>query len=276
MSHLSAHHANRSSVNEERYVIPNLRNACRILRELGQDNSGHKIADLARALDLPPTTTLRIMTTLTLEGFARKDGNHFFLGPLLIALGSTALGSNDIRSVAVPVLENLSRTTDETAHLALPCGHRSLIAAVCDSPHPLRAASHPGTLAELYCSSTGKVFLSYLFREHLSDILRSDPPQRQTPNTLITEATLGPDLDLTRERGYGMDNEEFFPGVRCLAAPVFGASGDVVAAIGITASTARFTIDRIASVALIVQDAARQVTAGIGGRAPAAALRAVG
>jgi len=255
-------------VNEERYVIPNLRNACRILRQLGQDNTGHKIADLARALELPPTTTLRIMTTLTLEGFARKDGNQFFLGPLLIALGSTALGSNDIRTVAVPILERLSRTTDETAHVAVPCGHKALIAAVCDSPHPLRAASRPGTLAELHCSSTGKIFLAFLFRDHLGEILAATPPDKKTPNTLTTEAALLPELDLTRERGYGMDNEEYFPGVRCLAAPIFGSSGDVVAAIGITASTVRFTVDKIASIGRQVQDAAREVSLGIGGRPP--------
>src|SRR5690242_9884273 len=74
------------SVSQERYVIPNLRNACRILKLLGSRPEGFKIADIGRTLDIPTTTTLRIMTTLHLEGMVRKNGALYELGPVLIQL----------------------------------------------------------------------------------------------------------------------------------------------------------------------------------------------
>ena len=58
---------------QERYVIPNLRNACRILKLLGRSPDGLKGADIGRTLAIPVTTTLRIMTTLHLEGLVRKN-----------------------------------------------------------------------------------------------------------------------------------------------------------------------------------------------------------
>ncbi|MEO7598578.1 MAG: IclR family transcriptional regulator, partial [Opitutus sp.] len=224
----------------ERYVIPNLRNACRILKMLGSHPDGLKAADLARSLDIPVTTTLRIMTTLHLEGFARKHEGRYELGPILIQLGNAALAGTEIRELALPILQKLSVKVDETAHLAIPCDERALIVAVQDSPHPLRAASRPGFLAELHCSSTGKVFLSYLYHDRLPEILAEARPEKHTMHTLTALKDLKREVEVTRKRGYSLDNEEFNLGVRCLAVPVFGSDGVVAAAIGITAATVRF------------------------------------
>ncbi|MBP6506494.1 MAG: IclR family transcriptional regulator [Opitutaceae bacterium] len=248
------------SADGERYVIPNLRNACRILKVLGRHPDGLKAADLARDLKIPVTTTLRIMTTLCLEGFARKVDGRFELGPVLIQLGNAALAGTEIRDLALPLLQKLTGVTDETSHLAIPCDDRALIVAVQDSPHPLRAASRPGFLAELHCSSTGKVFLAWLHRQRIAEIITGNPPTQRTPLTLTTLAAIKKEAELTRKRGFSLDDEEFNPGVRCLAAPVFGSDGNVVAAVGITAATVRFTEKRIPEMAAKVRGVADELS----------------
>ena len=253
-----------SSVSE-RYVIPNLRNACRILKLLGRSREGFKVADIARELDLPVTTTLRIMSTLTLEGFARKNEGRFELGSILIQLGNSALAGTEIRDLAPPVLERLTQLTDETSHVAIPCDDRSLIVAVQDSPHPLRAASRPGFLAELHCTSTGKCFLAFLHFDRLAELYSPDvKPTKRTRHTNTTLAEIRRDAELTHKRGYSLDDEEFNPGVRCLAAPIRGSDGVIVAAVGITAATVRFTRERIPEMAAAVKDAARELSEQMG------------
>jgi IclR family acetate operon transcriptional repressor len=249
-----------ASSSSERYVIPNLRNACRILKLLADTPDHLKAAEIGRSLGIPVTTTLRIMTTLHLEGLLRKLGNQYELGPALIRLGTAALSNTEIRALALPVLEKLTLRTDETSHLAIPCDGRSLIVAVQDSPHPLRAASRPGFLAELHCSSTGKTFLAFLFRDRLSDLYSDANPTKRTSKTKTTLASLKTDAEETSKRGFSLDDEEFNPGVRCLAAPVFGADGVVAAAIGITASTVRFTESRIPEMAAAVRDSAAELS----------------
>jgi DNA-binding IclR family transcriptional regulator len=253
-----------ASSSSERYVIPNLRNACRILKLLADSPDHLKAAEIGRALGIPVTTTLRIMTTLHLEGLVRKLGNQYELGPALIRLGTAALSNTEIRSLALPVLEKLTARTDETSHLAIPCDGRSLIVAVEDSPHPLRAASRPGFLAELHCSSTGKTFLAFLYKDRLSELYSNANPSKRTPKTKTTLASLKADAEETSKRGFSLDDEEFNPGVRCLAAPVFGADGTVAAAIGITASTVRFTVARIPEMAAAVKDAAAELSTLMG------------
>lgn len=254
------------ATSQERYVIPNLRNACRILKLLGSSPDGYKIADIGRTLDIPVTTTLRIMTTLHLEGLVRKQGALYELGPVLIQLGNASLAGTEIRAAALPVLEGLTGRTDETAHLAIPCDNRSLIVAVQDSPHPLRAASRPGFLAELHCSSTGKTLLAFLHHQRLTEFYGNGAPRptKRTPQTLTTLAEIKREIELTRKRGYSVDDEEFAPGIRCLAAPVFASDGTVAAAIGITASTVRFTRERVPEMAGKVQAAAAELSRLLG------------
>ena len=244
----------------ERYVVPNLRNACRILKLLGRQPDGLKAADIARELEIPVTTTLRIMTTLHLEGLARKMGGRYELGPVLIQLGNSALAGTEIREQALPLLQRLTEDTDETSHLAIPCDGRALIVAVQDSPHPLRAASRPGFLAELHCSSTGKIFLTFLYRDRLTELTASKSLTKRTPLTLTTHEAMKREVERIAKQGYSLDNEEFNPGVRCLAAPVFGSDGMVVAAIGITAATVRFPKERIPAMAARVQASASELS----------------
>jgi IclR family acetate operon transcriptional repressor len=253
-----------SATSQERYVIPNLRNACRILKLLGSNPGGFKAADIGRQLGIPVTTTLRIMTTLHLEGLVRKDGTQFELGPVLIQLGTASLAGTEIRATALPVLERLTGQISETCHLAIPCDDRSLIVAVQDSPHPLRAASRPGFLAELHCSSTGKVFLAFLHQARLEEIFVKSQPGKRTAHTQITLAEIKREAELTYKRGFSLDNEEFHLGVRCLAAPVYSSDGTCVAAIGITAATLRFPKERIPAMAVDVKGAANELSRLLG------------
>ena len=253
----------------ERYVIPNLRNASRIMKLLAQNPDGYKAADIARALRIPVTTTLRIMATLQLEGFVRKIEGRFELGPVLIHLGNASLAGTEIRTAALPVLSDLTNRTDETSHLAVPCDDRALIVAVQDSSHPLRAASRPGFLAELHCSSTGKSFLAFLHRARIDALYgKGARPTKRTPHTLTTLAEIRREADLTVKRGYSLDDEEFNLGVRCLAAPVFSSDGSTVAAIGITAATVRFTRERIPEIAAIVTQSAAELSRSLGYHGP--------
>jgi IclR family acetate operon transcriptional repressor len=182
----------------------------------------------------------------------------------LIHLGNASLAGTEIRTAALPVLQELTARTDETSHLAVPCDDRSLIVAVQDSPHPLRASSRPGFLAELHCSSTGKVFLSYLHPNRLEEFYGKVRPTKRTTHTLVTLADIRRETELTRKRGYSLDDEEFNLGVRCCAAPVHSSDGSVVAAIGITAATVRFTKERIAEMAASVTDAAQELSRHLG------------
>ncbi len=247
------------------YVIPNLKNACRLLTHLATVGEGRSVSELANDLEVPRTTVLRIAKTLSGENFLREENGSYSLGGGLAALGMRAFGSLDTQNAARPLLENLTSVTNETSHLALWDDGRALIAEVANCPHPLSAASKPGTQAYAHASATGKVFLAYRFLDTLTTVWKKPDRVRLTSKTITEPRILKKQLEKVRKDGYAMDNEEYHEGVRCLAAPVFDSSGEVCAAIGITASCVRFTKKRAPEIAEEVKGVARELTALLGG-----------
>jgi IclR family acetate operon transcriptional repressor len=247
-----------------KYEIPNLGNACRILKTLSCEPEGLLLSELVQRLMLPHTSALRIVATLCDAGFLQRSGNRYTLGTGLIPLGQQALARLDIRSVARPVLKQLSKETGETAHLAILAGNHSLLVEVCQSPAPIRVGAPSGTLADLHCSATGKVLLASLPDDRLESLLGTKPLPVKTRKTLTTLTQLRTELVRVRKQGYAVDEEEFFEGIRCLAAPVRNSAGEVVASVGITGATTRLTSTRIPVVARQVRAGAEALSAGLG------------
>lgn len=254
------------------YRIPNLARACHVLKMFAASAEQLTSSDVARRLQMPRTTALRILHTLAAEGLLTRNGSAFAAGGELVKLGQRALRATRVRELAVPVLQALASATGETAHLAVLAGDQSLIVEVCDSPNPVRAASRPGTLAALHASATGKVFLAFVLRANGGD--QPWPPvplTARTPNTFTDPQALAAECDAVIRQGFAVDNEEYHPGVRCLAAPVMDAAGMVVAAVGITASAVSFPRGRVTQVARQVLSAAQSLSSALGHGAAAAA-----
>ena len=251
-----------------KYTIPNLKKACDVLKALSKETQGLSLPEISEQLDIPRTTALRILSTFCDEGMTKKVDTRYCLGDSLIRLGLCALAELDIRTICAPVLRDLADKTGETAHLAVLSGDKALILEVCDSPHPLRVASRPGALATLHCSATGKVMIAFSKNGALEAPLEKLELARQTSNTITDIAALHKEMSVIRARGYALDDEEYHTGVRCLAAPVWDAAHNVVAAIGITGTASRFTRDKVAQFSEFVIAAAEDVSRSLGSGSP--------
>lgn len=230
------------------YIVPNLGKAVQMLKVLASCEHGMSAAQIEERLDIPRTTAFRILRTLQHEGMVHKQGTMFHAGTGLFEIGLHALRGSAIREKAVPLLQELTRATGQTSHLAVPSTNHAMILEVCDSSGPVRVASRPGTLAELHCSATGKIFLSYLYADRVAEYTKRGTVVKRTSNTVIDSATLGRMCEEIRRQQYSVDDEEYHLGVRCLAAPVFDMRGDVTAAIGVTGPTTNFKREDISVV----------------------------
>ncbi len=247
-----------------KYHIPNLDKACQVIELVANSPGGCSLKELSVQLSIPRTTGLRIVETLQQRHFLdRNEGGLFTLGPALVHLGVMALDNLDIRSFARPVLRKLSNETGESSHIAILNGDKSLLVEVCDSPHPVRIASRPGTLVDLHCSSTGKVFLAFSIPEP-SKFCRTLELTEHTKNTSTSITEVLADIERTRKQGYALDEEEYVLGARCIAAPIMNAFGKTMAAIGITASTSTFTRGKIPKISTCLKEAAAEISNNMG------------
>src|SRR5690606_40481408 len=92
-----------------------------------------------------------------------------------------------------------------------------------------------------HCSALGKALLSGLDEDSLRARYGTRTLAGRTPRTITSLDRLCRELDVVRRRGYAVDDEEYEPGLRCVAAPVRGADGTVVASLGLSGPVARLT-----------------------------------
>jgi DNA-binding IclR family transcriptional regulator len=147
------------------------------------------------------------------------------------------------------LLQRISDTTGESAHLAVLADDQVLYIDRVDSPLPLRVDRPAGTLAPLHTTALGKIFLAYdiaplpaiFLRPVDGDFLARDHLLAQLRQIVIS--------------GYAIDDEEFSPGIRCVAAPL--RDGDViVAALGLSGAAARIDASRLEKLGQLVAEIA--------------------
>ncbi|BFM05137.1 IclR family transcriptional regulator [Halioxenophilus aromaticivorans] len=236
------------------YVIPNLSNACRILRLLVDTGKGLSRDEIADLINIPRSSTYRILQTLVTENFVEHRKRRYHPGAGLYTLGMQLSSVDRLRPLCRPVLHSLSQITGFTAHIAIPSGYQVLLLEVCDSPNLLRVASRAGAVAPIHVAATGKIFLSYLFADDLETIANEIGFARFTDRTLTSVEEVHKEINATLKRGYGMDEREYNDDVRCLATPLFDASGTVIAAIGVTSPISQFPKSDIQEVAKTVKE----------------------
>jgi IclR family acetate operon transcriptional repressor len=243
-----------------KYHIPNLGKACDVMGLIGDTPTGLTLKELVQRLDIPRTTALRITQTLLDAGFlVENDAGRMVPGSSLVQIGIKALDNLNIRGFARPRLRKLAAETGESCHLAVLNGRNSMLVEVADSPHPVRIAARPGTLVDLHCSSTGKVFLAFAVAEP-AKFIKTLELTKHTEQTDTTQTAVLRSIKEARKKGYAIDEQEYVQGVRCIAAPVTNAFGKTIAAVGITASTSTFTKAKIRTMGVKIKKAAADIS----------------
>ena len=241
-----------------KYIIPNLKKACQIIEYIAENDKGYTISEISKELSIPRTSVMRILKTLESEDFVSQNDNDYLLSKKLVRIALLALDKTSLRKIASPYLKELSELTQETAHIAVLSGDKSLLIDVCDSPNPLCVASRSGAYVDLYFSSTGKVFLAYAIGD-VDEFYKDKEFQKHTANTSITLQDIKNDIEETCKNGYGFDDEELRVGVRCLAAPIWGRDGEVIGSIGITAGSEALSQEKRENIAAHVKNIAAKI-----------------
>ncbi|MGJ8656977.1 MAG: IclR family transcriptional regulator [Akkermansiaceae bacterium] len=242
------------------YNIPNIANTCHIFQLLTKSKKTLNASEIAKELELPRTSVYRILKTLESENMVRKVGKGYVMGHRLINLGLQVVSKIPERQICVPILQQLTTQIHESTHFAILSGRNMLLIEVCDSPHALKVASRPGTLADIHCSASGKCFLAHAPEAAAEALMDSLDYTKRTDKTHTTKESLKEELPSIKRKGYAVDDIEYNYHIRCLAAPVFNASGQIVGAIGTTAATSRFPKSRIAEIAKEVIHAANKLS----------------
>lgn len=155
-------------------------------------------------------------------------------------------------------------TSRETATLGVREGSDIVTIDVVDGLNFMRMATRVGMRTQMHASAVAKAILAFMPPDELDELLRDWPLTALTPNTITDAAALRDNLAEVRRRGYALDLEELEVGLRCVAAPIRGPAGHVVAGVSISGPRHRMTEDAMRRFGPLVRAAGEQISARLG------------
>lgn len=219
-----------------------------ILEALAEEKGVCGITVLSQKTGLHKSTVHRLLNTLLQRGYIEKEpGNdNYQLGMKILFLGSAILDRMDIRRIAKPFLEELSKLTKEVVHLAiLDNGETVYIDKVEGTNSSIRMYSQIGKRGPVHCTGVGKVLLSELPDSEVENILFEKGMEKFTENTITDIVAFKAHLQEIRQKGYALDEMEHEEGIRCAAVPIRDLKGRIIASISVSGPIMRFTEDRV-------------------------------
>ena len=194
----------------------------------------------------------------------RTPEGAYHLGPRLISLVGCYLNSLELIAEARPYLSQLTRELNLTAHLGVLDQTQVVYVEKLDSLPTGQLDDQIGFRVPAHCSSLGKCLLAALSGGELGEIMEHIRWERYTSRTLCAPAELQRCLRQVRSQGWAMDDREYNPDHRCIAAPIYDYRGEVIAAISASGSLVRLPDDFCPQVVRAVQQAAATLSRRLG------------
>ncbi|MBM7773571.1 DNA-binding IclR family transcriptional regulator [Actinokineospora baliensis] len=205
---------------------------------------------LAEHAGVHKTTVLRLLRTLESRRFVQRDGaRHYRLGTALFDLANRSLDSRDVRRCAEPALRELNELTGHTVHLASYEGGEVVYIDKYESRHQVRMYSRVGKRAALHCTAVAKVLVAALDPDRRHKVASEIDYVPMTANTITSAEVYLAELEEVAARGYALDDSEHEDFIHCVAAPVRGQRGEVIAAVSV--SVPRVLLDHDGLLALV-------------------------
>ncbi len=237
--------------------------ALRMLRAFTREAPKLSLGQLTSALGLTKTTAHRLLLALESEGLVVHDLvlNTYHLGPGVIALGSQALLTSDLRAMVRPTLDRVARRTGESTSLEVLVGDHMLILDGVKGRHVISAGLEIGTSWPVHATSTGKCVLAHLpeaSREHVLGSAMS----RFTEHTVTDPDVLRIELETIRDAGFAVADQELETNFIAIAAEFCDPLGEVQGAISVGGPASRFPPSRIRSLGEQLRSEADQISQG--------------
>lgn len=226
--------------------INSIDRAVKVIELLSENPRGLKLTEISSRLEMNPSSAHHLLNTLLPYDYIaqNRDTKKYLLGFRFLEISRRIMDNMDIRKVARKYLEALRKETREAVHLVILRGNKVVYIDKFDNPGGLSLATYIGFATDPHAAAGGKVLLAELPHKNVKEIYQNRKLKNYGKKTITNLPMLLKELETVRTQGYAIDDEEYYEGVRCIAAPV-RSGGQVVASISVTGSIFTMTMDRI-------------------------------
>ena len=261
----AAARADEDGAGRSRGGVQSLDRAFSILEAMADAGGVIGLSQLAADSGLPLATIHRLVRTLVDLGYVRQEpSRQYSLGPRLMRLADSS--TKRLGTLAHPYMSRVVEQLGESVNLAVLDGEEIVyVAQVQPSQNFMRMFTEVGRRAKPHTTAVGKAMLAAEPDQDVLALLKRTGMPRRTEHTVIDPDEFLADLERVRARGYALDDGEQEVGVRCVAVAVPGAPRAM--ALSMSGPLPRMSDDVVANAAPILQRAAAQISAELGGSA---------
>lgn len=234
-----------------------------LLEIIAEQDRPFSLQDLVNSTDLPKPTLHRMLQQLENSNMLIRDvdGRHYCVGGRLRRLAENLLFNDTKYGARHALIRALGAELGESCNLTTLSGNEVLYLDRVETDAPLRFYLRPGSRVPVHCSASGKVLLAQMSPAQRKRLLEHVPFEIYTKNTISSLDQLEEEIEKVRQQGYAFDNEEFLPGLFCVAVLVPRADGGRSnMAVATQAPIMRMTADKALAALPALQRAAEALT----------------
>jgi IclR family KDG regulon transcriptional repressor len=226
--------------------LTTLDKSLQILDLLSKNPQGLSLLEMSNMIGFPKSSIHHILSTFLPYEYVSQDPEtkKYSLGFKFLSIAKVILDHLDVRKIAYNHLRELQEKCQEAVHLAILRNGKVIYIDKIDKQGGLSLATYIGFRTDPHAAAGGKVLLSELSRKEIMDIYGEKPLKTYGKNTITTLPQLFNELERIKKQGYAIDDEEYYEGIRCVAAPI-RAGWKIIAAVSITGSIFTMSMDRI-------------------------------
>ncbi len=241
-----------------------------IIEGLAAEPNGLAFTELARRQAIPKSSLHALLTVLTDRGYIELDTDRrtYGLGIRTWEIGQAWATQRSLVDLAIPVMERVVLDINETTQLAVLDGIENVYLAKVDCSHPIRLQSEVGKRLYAHATGLGKVLLAARgdgdLRARYAD--RSFPQVESSPIRSLDQLLKA--IAGVRNLGFAVDDQEYTPGLRCVAVPVHGRDDQVVAAMSAAIPLMRAGPEQLANALRTIAAASIDLSRALGANVP--------
>lgn len=230
-----------------------------LLEVIAAKDQRYALQDLVEETGLPKPTLHRMLQQLESAGLLRREGDSrlYGIGTRLRRLAENLLLNDSHHGARHAVLRHLVEEIGESCNLTALAGSEVVYLDRVETAAPLRFYLHPGSRVPVHCSASGKIFLAQMTPAQRRRLLANVPLEAYTPKTLTELEQIEREVQRVRKDGFALDDEEFLPGLLCIAALVPSENGPSNLCVAVQAPVMRLDVGKAKQLLPALQRAAQ-------------------
>lgn len=233
-----------------------------VLQYFFESEGSVSVGEIAARSGFPKGKVSKILAVFREQGYLTQNPStrRYTVGHKAFALGALYAKGHPLAADALPIMREVVDWFRHTSTLSVMAGDDIFHLIAVEGPLFLDGRWRAGTLLPYHATSAGKVLLSGLPDERLAAYIDRHPLTQMTENTVTDRAQFVASVADARRSGVAFSRGESAPGLAAIAVPVFGATSDVIAALGLIIPDHLFEIPDAGKMVAGLHKAARRLS----------------